>query len=343
MTKKTLSWVLVISFVLLPHFSSAVEESNHSYKICGRSYSDQSPFAWKDIQLRYTSQLDAGDFDAVKRALLDELRISPQQKEAGPREIFLAKGKEVVDSTAPCCSQFALRSLEDEDFNSHLSLFSGKILMDDCGPNNEKGVQLDELRYIADDFEQLGRMYISTFQSTAVMVIRKKNEEYDRMLFHGFPMFPWEALANSGLLTNSDISKGPPINQIVLFHPSAGAEVQVGLRESKLAASLALEPIGWVHYPKAQEHRSWWGVSTLTTFRNDMGIGIGAAVRYENFMAGILWHDSDNDRRLFNSKPFIFLGLDLYQFAGEQLRRYDGLRDRVTDILKKDAAQSPTQ
>ena len=35
---------------------------------------------------------------------------------------------------------------------------------------------------------------------------------YDKYLFEGFPMFPWEAAVNSWFLTDKSIANGPPRN-----------------------------------------------------------------------------------------------------------------------------------
>ncbi|MBI3553098.1 MAG: hypothetical protein HY077_11335 [Elusimicrobia bacterium] len=318
---------------------AAATSDTHSYKVCGRAYSDQAPFAWKNVSSRYRPLLETQGLTAAGKKLLDDLKDSPRQKDRASLTAFVAKATEVLDSGKPCCTQFTvLETVDDTDYSRRLSLLDDSVSLNDCGTDNVRAEQLDELRYVADDFEQLGRIQVSPFQALGVKAIQEKSDEYDRMLFHGFPEFPWEALVNGALMTDKDIAKGPPLDQLVLFHPSAGAEMQVGLRESKLAASLAVEPFGWVHYPRDSKHRTWWGVSALTTFRNDMGLGVGAAARYQNFMAGVLWHDSDNDKRLFNTKPFVFVGVDLYQFAGQQLRRYETVRDRVTSTLKADAS-----
>ena len=322
-------------WLLLAVTAGAQDDAATSLRICGRPYSAAHPLSWESIKTVYPEDLQNRDFEKIGNAILSSLSASPLQKDSELAGVFANKARGALAESSKCCEQFAIMDVRAAgSFKRKPALFAGAIALDDCGTAGERAERLDELRYAALDFEKLGRLRASPFQAQAADVIKRKGEEYDRFLFEGFPMFPWEALANSWLIADRDIMKGPPLDQIVLFHPSAGVEIQTGLRESRLAAALAVEPLGWVHYPKKGKHETWWGVSTLATFRNDMGIGVGASARYENFTAGLVWHDSDNDKRLFNSKPFIFVGIDLYQFAGKKIRRYQEIRDRVTDAVK---------
>jgi hypothetical protein len=148
---------------------------------------------------------------------------------------------------------------------------------------------------------------------------------YDRYLFEGFPMFPWEAAVNSWFLTPKHIANGPPRNQIVLMHPAAGIVVATASdAKSDTGATLSIEPLGWVRY--AEDHKSWVGFSLLAVFPGDREPGYGVAVNYNMFKLGVTWHDDDTGER---DGPAVFLGLDLYQFLGEKYRQYDGYRDRI--------------
>lgn len=326
--------LFVVAALIIAAPARAQDDPEFSAQICGKAYSSAHPLSWESIKAGNEVLLTERRFAEIGAKVIAGLRASPE------KDIFTAKAEDAFNDDKACCEQFALKDFRIAR-KRKFALFDKEVVLDDCGPNNERADQLDELRYAALDFVKLGRLRSSPFQAKAVKVIESKEKEYDRFLFEGFPMFPWEALTNSALLANKDILSGPPLNQVVLFHPSAGAEIQTGLRESRLNAALAIEPIGWVHYPSAKKHRTWWGVSALTTFRNDMGLGVGGAARYDHFMAGIVWHDSDNDRRLFNSKPFIFIGVDLYQFAGKQIRRYETFREKVKEAVTASPSEGP--
>lgn len=153
--------------------------------------------------------------------------------------------------------------------------------------------------------------------------------QYDKYLYEGFPMFPWEALANSWLLTDKSIANGPPRNQLVFLHPAAGVVVAAGAgADTDLGAALSIEPVGWIHYNR--DYSRWYGASLVTVFPGDRNAGIGVALNYNAFKLGVTWHDNsatDNYR-----DPTIFLGLELYQFLGKQQRKYQGYLDKVKKL-----------
>lgn len=152
--------------------------------------------------------------------------------------------------------------------------------------------------------------------------------EFDRYLFEGFPMFPWEAAVNSWFLTNKHLVEGPPRSQIVLVHPAAGLVASVAEdAKSDTGASLSIEPLGWVHYTK--DYRHWMGVSALAVFPGDREPGYGVAFNYDMFKLGVTYHDDDTGE---HDGAAVFIGLDLYKFLDAKYREYDGYRDRLRSL-----------
>lgn len=290
--------------------------------ICGKAYSPDNPWSTQAIEKKWKGS-------PGPEALLKALHDSPLQKDAALLARFEANAQEHLKGDGPCCSQFVLVNVSG-DYRKKWALFDGAVPLYECGPNNENAAQLDELRYIANAIEAYGRSQVADFMTTAKNEAKEKMAQYDRYLFDGFPLYPWEAAVNGWFLADDEIMSGPPAKQLVLLHPSLGAELRASsLRDSRADVSLALEPLGFIRYTPGSHHRSWSGFSLLTTFRRDMGIGLGFAARYQNFLAGVVWHDDDGNNRPFDSRPFVFVGLDLYQFAGEKLRRYDAIQERV--------------
>lgn len=313
-----------------------------SWKICGRVEVSSHTWNWLSLEASYAKILKAERFKDVQYTILDDLARSPNQVDRSVLEKFLEQSRKVLDAGGPCCTQFGIRDMRlTGTYRKRPVLFDGLIDLTDCGPANEKAEQLDELRYAAQAIEYLGRRAVAPAQDAAVRAMADAAARYDRMLFDGFPMFPWEALVNSWLWKDRPIKDGPPRDLLVLAHPSLGAEMRTTLSGSSVEAAFAIEPLGWVHYPKARAHKTWYGLSALTTFRGDMGIGLGGVARFQNFTAGVVWHDDDRDGRPWNSRPHIFIGLDLYQFAGQRLRRYEDFKDRVDAAVKEteDAAR----
>lgn len=145
---------------------------------------------------------------------------------------------------------------------------------------------------------------------------------YDKYLFEGFPMFPWETLVNSWLLTEKRIAEGPPRNQIVFLHPAAGIIGSDASRsDTEIAPVLSIEPLGIIRYSANYEH--YYGLSVLATFPTDRDLGVGFALNYDAFKLGVTWHE-DNDGP--HDGPAVFFGIDLYHFASDTLKKYGGFK-----------------
>ena len=153
---------------------------------------------------------------------------------------------------------------------------------------------------------------------------------YDKYLYEGFPMYPWEALVAGWLLTDQSIANGPPKNQIVLMHPAAGVIGAAGNgSDTDIDAVLSVELFGWIRY--TDDYSTWYGASVLTVFPFDRNAGIGFALNYNNFKLGLTWHDYDDDYE----NPTFFLGMDFYQLLREKTRQYTSYKEKVTNILRK--------
>jgi hypothetical protein len=155
--------------------------------------------------------------------------------------------------------------------------------------------------------------------------------KYDRYLFDGFPMFPWEAWANGKFLTKSTIADGPPRNSLVLLHPGAGV---VGSLKSSARSdtdgTLSIEALGWIRY--RDDHESWYGASLLAVFPTDRDPGYGIALNYNLYKLGVTWHD---DKDTGHDGLTLFLGMDFLQFVNEKYRTYQSYRRKVADTLNE--------
>lgn len=154
--------------------------------------------------------------------------------------------------------------------------------------------------------------------------------EYDKYLFEGFPMFPWEAWANSVFLTKETVTQGPPRNAIVLLHPAAGVvgNIESGAR-SDAGGALSVEALGWIRY--SRDYDKWYGVSLLAVFPTDRNAGYGVAFNYNAYKLGVTWHD---DEASGHDGAAIFLGMDLLAFLDSKHREYDGYRKKLDETLK---------
>ena len=155
--------------------------------------------------------------------------------------------------------------------------------------------------------------------------------KYDRYLFDGYPMFPWEAAVNSWFLTDDSIANGPPGWALSFFHPSAGVLAHVDSdTDGDLDATLLVEPIGFVKY--SDDYTSWYGASVIASFPADREPGIGVALNYNQFRLGVTWHD-DSDGPYDGAA--VFLSIDLQNFLGEKKNEYKGYKKRLEEQFKK--------
>lgn len=158
--------------------------------------------------------------------------------------------------------------------------------------------------------------------------IQTLEAKFDRYLFEGFPMFPWEAAVNSWFLTDKRIANGPPRNQLVVMHPAAGILASVAKdARSDTGSTLSIEPLGWVHY--TADYRHWMGVSVLAVFPGDRDAGFGFALNYDEYKLGVTWHDDDTG---VHDGAAVFLGIDLYKFLSAKYRKVDTYRGKLRKL-----------
>ncbi len=150
-------------------------------------------------------------------------------------------------------------------------------------------------------------------QRTAYAEANRTYLSYERMLFEGLPMWPWEMWLN-GKLIPDNFSQPAPLYQLAFFRPNVSPALKFdGVEDSDLDYGFTLEPIGYVSYTDSS-YKSWWGVSSLVTVTDDNGIGYGALARWDQFTLGIAHHEKDDD-------TLMYVSIDLYKYIlGEEGR-----------------------
>lgn len=306
------------------------------FEICGRRRNPSNPLAWEVLQMKHSKDLAERKFTSILALLLEDFKKSSKQSDPGVKSLFESHASDVVQKKVPCCPNFklAMQPAESALDEAKPVMFGGKIDLSSC--DGARAEQNDELRYYAHAFETIGNLEAAPHRMKTARAIRDIEKDFDQLLFQGFPMLPWEALANSWLMTDESMAKGAPNNLLVLAHPSIGASAPTErFSKAKLGWGMAVEPLGWVHYPGAGGHQRWWGVSSLIFLRKGEGLGAGFLLRYNLFSAGLTWHDSNDNNRLFDNRPHVFIGLDFYQFAGKKFRQYSEFTDRVKSDFNK--------
>lgn len=197
--------------------------------------------------------------------------------------------------------------------------------------DDKKKFALEQMAAYALLIKRCSMEFEEPYFKKAKEVFQTLEKTYDKYLYEGFPMYPWEALAASWMLTDKSIANGPPKNQIVLMHPAAGFIAAAGAdSDTDIDAVLSIEPIGWIRY--TDNYSSWYGASLLAVFPSERNAGFGFALNYNNFKLGVTWHDYDNSPY---ENPTIFFGMDLYQFIGNKYRQYTSYKEKVSKIISQ--------
>ena len=196
-----------------------------------------------------------------------------------------------------------------------------------CSSAKEKAARKEAAEFVSTVAGAFGKLTANDFKLVATQ-IGALEKVYDKYLFEGFPMFPWEAAVNSWFLTDKSIANGPPRNSIVLLHPAAGVVSSVDSdSRSDMGGVLSVEPLGWIRY--SDDYETWYGVSLLAAFPSDREVGYGVALNYRNFKLGVTYHDDDTGQY---DGAAIFFGMDLYQFLGEKQRSYKAYLEEIRKL-----------
>ena len=305
--------------------------------VCGEQVTSAGAFAWEPFRNGAgRASIAESDASALAVALLELVKEESTSWPADIRNPVVAHTAMLVTGAA-AYTDFGI-SKTDEIPARQLLLRStanelelpGGATHQDCRDAGRKNALIEAGRFV----KLVARSHAALSQPSIVRVARRVEAleaQYDKYLFEGFPMFPWEALINSLVLTKDTIADGPPRQQLVLMHPSAGVVGATGSGSATdVGTTLAVEPLGFIWY--GDNHDSWYGISVLAVFSEDRDAGVGIGFNYNNFKLGITWHDYDDEAAY--EDPTIFLGIELYQFVGEQHRKYTQYRDKVDALLE---------
>ena len=134
-------------------------------------------------------------------------------------------------------------------------------------------------------------------------------------------MWPWELWLNGLRLSDKDAD---PLfrTQWVVLRPSAGIEIDLRSQASAdLQASVMLEPLGFVRY-RGDSYAHWWGASLVVTSSTRRGAGIGALLRWDNYVIGLTRHKEEGSEP---DSTFLMVGVDLYDLVNKKRTELKGL------------------
>lgn len=301
--------------------------------VCDVTLDPNSPLGWKSAQAAVgdTQEPIAAAFRILKVRYEAAAMTWPRSIAVPAAEAFAAldEGREKV-------ANFVVEKSGTDPMKLRQGVFHGRpyfvelpVRRDDallCSPEEVKRARVEFATVVQAVSDGIGVATAPAIAQAAERVSELESQ-FDRYLFEGFPMFPWEAWINSLLLTNEHLVEGPPRYQIVFAHPAAGVIVSTGSgARSDTGATLSLE-LGAVRYDA--DYRHWWGISALAVFPGDRDAGYGIAVNYDIFKLGVTWHDDDTG---VHDGAAVFLGIDLFKFLDRRYREYDVYLDRLQSL-----------
>ena len=154
-------------------------------------------------------------------------------------------------------------------------------------------------------------------------VLAKASRDAEDLLKNGLAMWPWELWLNGLRLSERDAD---PLfrTQWVFMRPSAGIEIDLRNQSSAdLQASVMLEPVGFVRY-RGDAYAHWWGASLVVTSSTRRGAGLGALIRWDNYVIGLTRHKGEGGEP---DSTFLAVGVDLYDLLNKkrtELNDWDG-------------------
>jgi hypothetical protein len=326
--------IAALFIALCSTYSLPARAQDASAVVCSTALTTPpSTLSWQNYLSVATSPNEAVDHEQLAKLVEPHALAWPEEIRTPVAAALRAFAAETnpLPATALALSK-DLRNLPATQFAFRNQTFQLELPMDATGNDLCDPLQAPariEAAYVVLLMERANAAVVASGTALTARQISSLEEQYDRYLFEGYPMFPWEAWANSKFLATDTIAQGPPHRAIVLMHPAAGVvrSIESDSRTDS-GGTLSVEPFGWIWY--SDDYSKWYGVSLLTTFPSDRNAGRGVAFNYNNFKLGVTWHDDDAGHDGLG----IFLGMDLMQFLSEKQRKYEGYKKHLGETLR---------
>lgn len=311
--KKTSRLLFVLLVGMVFSLQSALVFSEPATQVkyelwCNDTYDANHALAWDKIGPSVTPLVEDFKFDAAYKFIESKIKelLTTEDQDRPEIKTFL----KYLETTRTGDSKVHWQFNNSNVDTAKLFFGTADEIKYDCNqlpPATFKIV----LGYAAGAMHHTHRTILEPSRQAVAKKITELSKNYEKFLFNGLPMWPWEAWLNGLFLPEEDSVKAP-LRQFTFFRPSAGFEINTDSRaESSIEPILAIEPLGYVWY-KDREYDSWQGISLLTTFRTDMGAGLGLMYRYNNYTIGVSKHTETDD------DYFLYVGIELYQFLSEK-------------------------
>jgi len=288
--------------------------SGDTLQMCGATFAPHEALRPSALILEVAPDIASSQYAPAYRKLVTRLESALSEAERAMPNVpqFLT---ELAAADKPTTTEGLFRTNQSFTEDRVLLLFesTGAELRIDCGKNVPRYlVQIVTVAQVAGILKT--RQRAKDFEVLAANVSRQARD-VDNLLKNGLPMWPWELWANGKRLPESDAE---PLfrSQWILLRPTAGMAVDTRSRaEGDLQASVGIEPVGFIRY-RGEDYSAWWGVSLLVTTSSKSGVGLGALLRWNNFVLGATRNQGQQPGQ--SDSTVVFIGVDLYDFLNKQ-------------------------
>lgn len=324
--------VLKLQLIFLLTAMPALYAQAENVLLCGNDISDKnSPFKWELVQDRVPMYLYPNEAKNIYQQLLDDYVRNLNQNDEQHVQV-----KQFIDLQEAIVAgkKSALLAIKAGPFSGD-ELLSGHDTVFAIPCEDAQKSWLIDITYLTIAYKKIHDASYEQFRTQADKTIQRRNMQYQNWFDNGLPMWPQETWLNGLLLGESDAEQ-PARHQWVLLRPSVGigGNAHKSISNNKLEATLGLEIAGFAHYLN-DDYSKYWGLSLLTTLGEEVGVGYGVLLRYNNYVLGYTTREKDVALGIDDNNEYIFIGYDLYQLLHDKKDGFDGFKRKVRTAMEQ--------
>ncbi len=321
-------WIVLLA-LLLQVLSISASYAD-SYIVCEVDLVNKvSKFSWQEVQDTVPLFLKPDDELIYYKRLLSQFRVGlsvEEQRNEFVKE-FIQLLTDIIDNNKRDILKIRLHPMSD----SYVLATRSSDYPIPCNDIEEN--YLIDIAHMVNSLNKIHDASFEVFREQADKTIQLRNMQYQNWFDNGLPMWPQETWLN-GLFLNESDAEQPARHQWVLLRPSVGigSNVNNSISNSKLEATLGLEIAGFAHYLN-DDYSNYWGMSLLTTLGDDVGVGYGVLLRYNNYVLGYTKREEDAALGIDDDNGYIFIGYDLYQLLHDKKDGFEGFKRKVRTTI----------
>ena len=315
-------WIASLAIAASPGFAGQLE--GDAVRMCDGLFEPRAALRPSLLEREVRAHVADKDFAAAYRSLAQALERSLAPQEGGMPKIAEFR-RHLLRANSFQIADFQVNEdLADESKEKILQSHPDEITIDCSGPVPQYLVDVAAVSLVA---ARVRTAQAKPQLAEIAAAIAHASGQAEGLLKDGLPMWPWELWLNGLRLSEKD---SDPLfrTQWLFMRPTAGIELDTRNRASAdLQASVAIEPIGFVRY-RGGDYSQWWGASMVLTSSTSRGAGVGALLRWNNYVLGVTHHRAE--QRGEKGSQFLFVGVELHDLIKSkraELKEWKGFQD----------------